>query len=143
MRLGWGQAQVGVVGQFGSALAGSFGQVAFGHGLQPPGDAFDQPGFVTGVGRFAEDLGKAAPQLGHGQRGQGGDVLGQVSCVPPLVGKNGKPLRTVSTVWAASSRQFSRRLGDFWPKRGELAGVVYLSKNRGIMAELPGCAWRG
>ena len=43
------QAQVGVVDQFGGAVAGALGEVAFGQGLQAPGEAFDQPGAVAGA----------------------------------------------------------------------------------------------
>ena len=35
--LGRCQAQVGIVGQFGGAAAGAFGEVTFGQSLQPPG----------------------------------------------------------------------------------------------------------
>src|SRR5262249_10941539 len=37
-RFGRAEAQVGIVGQCGSALAGTLGQVAFSDGLQTPGD---------------------------------------------------------------------------------------------------------
>ena len=45
--LGRCQAQVGIVGQFGGAAAGAFGEVTFGQSLQPPGDAFNQPRIPT------------------------------------------------------------------------------------------------
>ncbi len=78
LRGGRVEAQVGVVGQFGGAAAGAFGEVALGQRLQPPGDAFDQPGAVVGGGRLAEDLGVALAQLLGGQPLQGGDLLGDV-----------------------------------------------------------------
>src|SRR5262249_17306257 len=46
---------------------GALGQVALGQGLQPPGEAFDQPGLVAGPGRFPEDCGVAAAQGGDAQ----------------------------------------------------------------------------
>ena len=52
---------------FGGASAGAFGQVAFGQGLEAPGDACDQPGTVAGPGDLAEQFGEALPQLGDGQ----------------------------------------------------------------------------
>jgi hypothetical protein len=65
--LGRVQAEVGVASQFGGASAGAFGEVAFGQCLETPGDAFDQPGTVAGVGGFAEQFGKALPQLADAQ----------------------------------------------------------------------------
>jgi hypothetical protein len=47
------------VGQFGGAMAGTFGQVAFGEGLEPPGQAADEPGLVPGRRGLAEQLGVA------------------------------------------------------------------------------------
>jgi hypothetical protein len=44
-------------------LSSTFRQVSFGQGLQAPGDAFDQPGAVAGVGCFAKEFGEALPQL--------------------------------------------------------------------------------
>jgi hypothetical protein len=54
-------AQVGFLHQFGGAAAGAFGQVALGQGLQPPGDAFDQPDFVVRRGWLAEHGGEPGP----------------------------------------------------------------------------------
>jgi hypothetical protein len=38
-------------------VAGAFGEVAFGEGLETPGQAADEPGLVAGRGGFAEQLG--------------------------------------------------------------------------------------
>jgi hypothetical protein len=75
----WGvETQVGVAGQFGGPLAGAFGQVAFGQGLQPPGDALDKPGAVDGGGGVAEEFGEALPQLADGQALQRCDLVDDV-----------------------------------------------------------------
>jgi hypothetical protein len=76
--LGRVQSQVGVAGQLGGASAGAFGEVALGQGLQPPGDAFDEPGAVAGLRSFAEQFGEALAKLADGQALQGGDLLGNV-----------------------------------------------------------------
>jgi len=47
------QAQIGIPGQFFGALTCALGQIAFRPGLQPPGNALDQPGFVAGPRLFA------------------------------------------------------------------------------------------
>src|SRR5262249_24626867 len=52
------EAQIGIGDQLCNAPAGPFGQVAFGPGLQAPGDAFDQPDFVVRRRRLAADFGK-------------------------------------------------------------------------------------
>jgi hypothetical protein len=70
------QTEVGVVGEFVGAAAGAFGEVALGQGLQTPGDAFDQPGFVVGVSGFAEDLGVAGLQLLGAHLVQGTEAQG-------------------------------------------------------------------
>jgi hypothetical protein len=72
-----GQAQVGIVHEFDSAAAGALGQIAFGQGLEPPGDAFDQPDLVVGLGRFAEDDGEPGAQLGDAQLLQASDLGGK------------------------------------------------------------------
>ena len=61
------EAQVGIAGQFGGTLAGTVGEIAFGQGLQTPGDAFEQPGFVMGVGSLANDVQVALAKLHGGQ----------------------------------------------------------------------------
>ena len=71
-----GQAQVGVVGEFGGAAQSTFAQAAFGQGLHPPGDAFDEPGAVAGEGGLVAQFGELGPQLASGQPLQGGDLLG-------------------------------------------------------------------
>jgi hypothetical protein len=76
--LGRVEAEVGVVGQLGGPSAGALGQVAFGQGLQPPGDAAGQPDLVVAVGRLAEDLGVAETQLFDGHPPEGGDLFGDV-----------------------------------------------------------------
>ena len=53
--------------RLGGPLAGSFGQVALGQGLQPPDQAPDQPNLVAGAGRFAEQFGVLVPELADGQ----------------------------------------------------------------------------
>src|SRR5262249_22004493 len=40
-----GESQIGVADQLGGPLAGALGEVPFGQGLQPPSEAFDEPGF--------------------------------------------------------------------------------------------------
>jgi hypothetical protein len=65
------------VHQLGRALAGARREVAFGEGLQSPGNAFDQPDLVVGLGRFAEDDGEPGAQLGDAQLLQGGDLGGK------------------------------------------------------------------
>ena len=60
---GWVEAQVGVVGQLGGAVAGTLGQVAFGQGLQTPGDALEEPRFAVGTGLVAIQLGVTVTQL--------------------------------------------------------------------------------
>ena len=58
--------------------AGALGEVAFGQRLPAPGDAFDEPGAVTGVGGFTEEVSEALPQLGDAQALQGGDLVDDV-----------------------------------------------------------------
>jgi hypothetical protein len=65
------------VGQLGRPSTGTLGQVALGEGLQTPGDAFDQPDLVARAGCFAEELGVATPQVGHGQVVQSGQLVTQ------------------------------------------------------------------
>ena len=48
--------QVGVVGEFLGSPAGALREVALGHRLYPPDDAFDQPVLVPGVRRLSEHL---------------------------------------------------------------------------------------
>jgi hypothetical protein len=48
--------------KFGSAAAGALGQVAFGQGLQAPGETFTEPALVGDSGRLA-GYGRAEPQL--------------------------------------------------------------------------------
>jgi len=48
-------------------VAGAFGQVAFGEGLETPGQVADEPGLVPGGGAFAEQLGMAGLQLRDAQ----------------------------------------------------------------------------
>ena len=55
------------MGQFGGAMAGTFGQVAFGEGLEPPGQAADEPGLVPGRRGLAEQLGVAGLELRDAQ----------------------------------------------------------------------------
>jgi hypothetical protein len=62
--LGRRQAEVSVVGEFAGALARTPGEVAFGAGLQAPGDAFDEPGLVAGTGSFAEESGNSGRVIG-------------------------------------------------------------------------------
>jgi len=47
-RFGRRHPQVGIIGQFVGSLAGTLRQVALGHGLNLPGDSFDEPGLVRG-----------------------------------------------------------------------------------------------
>jgi hypothetical protein len=56
-----------VVGQFGGPLASAFGQIALGQRLQPPNQTPDQPDFVAGAGRFAEQFGILVPELTKGK----------------------------------------------------------------------------
>jgi hypothetical protein len=76
--LGRVEAEVGVLGQFGGASAGAFGQVALGQSLHAPGDAFDKPGAVAGVGGFAEEFGEALAELAHAQAFERRDLLDDV-----------------------------------------------------------------
>ena len=57
------QPQVGIAGQFGGTLAGTIREIAFGPGLQTPGDAFEQPSFIVGVGSLANDVQVALAKL--------------------------------------------------------------------------------
>ena len=57
--LGRSEAEIGVAGQLGGAVAGAVGQVAFGKSLEPPGQAADEPGLVPGRRGLAEQLGVA------------------------------------------------------------------------------------
>jgi len=74
-RFGRLEAKVNVAGQFGGALAGAFGQVAFGEGLEAPGEAADEPGLVPGGGGFTEQFGMTGLQLADAQPLQGGEVV--------------------------------------------------------------------
>jgi hypothetical protein len=65
-------------GGFSRRSAGAFGEIAFGQGLQSPGDAFDQPGTVAGFGGLAEQLGEALPQLAHTQPLERRDLVDDV-----------------------------------------------------------------
>jgi hypothetical protein len=61
------EAQVGVASQFLGVSAGAFGEIAFGKGLYPPDEAFDQPGAVAGGGGLTKEFSEALPQLGDAQ----------------------------------------------------------------------------
>jgi type I restriction enzyme, R subunit len=69
--------EVGVVGQFLGAVQRPLAQSAVGQGLQPPGEALDQPGAVVGAGGVARQFGEAAFELLGGHAAEGRYLLVQ------------------------------------------------------------------
>jgi len=61
-----------------ASSAGALGQVALGQCLHSPGQTFDEPSAVTGVGGFSEQFGEALPQLFDAQTLQGGDLVDDI-----------------------------------------------------------------
>jgi len=81
--------QVGVAGRLGGAApAGPLGQVALGQGLEPPGDALDEPDLVAGGRLLAEDLGVPRPQFLDGQPLQRGDLFADVQVHAVLLSRS-------------------------------------------------------
>src|SRR5713101_3216391 len=116
-RARWRQAQVGVVAQFGGALAGALGQVAFGQGLQPPGDPPDQPDFVANARRVIEEFGVTGAQSGDDELPERSEFVSQVGVHAVLLFPVVEPLTPVSPVRATRSREIAA------PRRGILPGA--------------------
>jgi type I restriction enzyme R subunit len=96
--------EVGVVGQFLGAVQRPLAQSAVGQGLQPPGEALDQPGAVVGAGGVPGQLREAALQLlgGHASQRRYLLVYGHL-----VVSSRASLTRvTLSLSWGDSSRQF-------------------------------------
>src|SRR6516162_1684758 len=114
----WGiESEVGVAGQLGGASSGALGQVALSQGLQPPDDAFDQPGAVASPSGFPEEFGEALPQLADGQALQRCDLVDDAQIhkgSPFWVFGNGQPVWTVSLVSPRNSRPSEIKRRDFW-----------------------------
>jgi hypothetical protein len=104
------EPQVGVVGQLRGPAAGALGQVALGQGLDPPGDALDEPDLVAGGRLFAEDLGVPLPQFSHGHPLQGGDLFSDVQVHAALLSPSSrKPSTSVD-----AEHGFRRNLKAIW-----------------------------
>jgi hypothetical protein len=54
-----GPAEVGIIGQFSGPLSGAGGEVAFGQGLESPGQAAQQPEAMVGLEFLGEEFGIA------------------------------------------------------------------------------------
>lgn len=72
---GSADSEIGVVGQFLGAPPGPLGEVAFGEGLEPPGDLLAQKVLVVGARLFAEDLEVLLPDLPDRHPGEAHDLL--------------------------------------------------------------------
>src|SRR6516225_8582117 len=102
-------------------FAGALGQVAFGQGLQPPGDALDKPGAVAGLGGLAEQFGEALPQLADGQALERRDLVEDVQFhrgAPFWGSGNGQPVWTVSLISLENARPSEIKRRDFLSGKG-------------------------
>src|SRR5262249_33566383 len=91
------------------------------------GEAFDQPGFVAGPGRFPEQFGVAAAQVRDAQSRQQSEFLGQVVGHGWLLSRGCRvrfPPVTLSTVSRPSSREFCTEGGGIFPERDRRGRVA-------------------
>jgi hypothetical protein len=130
--LGRVEAEVGVAGQLGGASAGAFGQVAFGQGLQAPGDEFDQPGAVAGAVASPKTSAKRCRSWPTVRRGKAATSLTMLSCTGfSLVGLCQRSTRV------DSEPHLAEKLKAIRDKKERFFELVTVTGRGGILATVP------